>query len=70
MATIIRVTDRLLRSLPPGDYELDDPRLGGRGRVWLDRGEAVIISTDEPEPVQADEPDIIEAHKPRRKRKD
>lgn len=60
---IIRVSAPLLQGLIEGDYDIDDPRLKGRGRHWVAQGMVEIVSGAEPEPEP--EPDADTAPKKR-----
>ncbi len=54
---IIRVVAPLLRGLPAGEYDVDDPRLKGRGHHWVQAGMVDVVGgdtpTEEPEPESA-----------------
>lgn len=46
---IIRVSAPLLQGLIEGEYDIDDPRLKGRGRHWVAQGMVEIVSGAEPD---------------------
>ena len=53
---IIRIDRELLQGVPAGEYDIEDPRLKGRGIHWVTQGWAVVVSSDEPQSDTEDKP--------------